>query len=47
MAVIGFVFGMAGLAFAVIANNRLDKLEAKLKDLDILDKDFSSKNGEK
>lgn len=42
MTTIGFVFGLAGLAFALIANKRLNKLEDKLKELNVLDKDFSS-----
>jgi len=42
METIGFVFGLAGLAFAMIANTRLNKLEDKLKELDVLDKDFKS-----
>ncbi len=37
-----FVFGLAGLAFALIANSRINKLEDKLKELDVLDKEFSS-----
>ena len=43
MDTIGFIFGLAGLAFALIANSRLNKLEEKLKELEVLDKDFSSK----
>ena len=31
METIGFVFGLAGLAFALIANSRLNKLEDKLE----------------
>jgi len=42
METIGFVFGLAGLAFAMIANSRLNKLENKLKELNVLDKDFKS-----
>mgnify|MGYP006928174710 FL=1 len=43
MDTIGFIFGLAGLAFALIANSRLNKLEEKLKELEVLEKDFSSK----
>ena len=42
MSSLGFVFGIAGLAFALIANSRLNKIEDKLKELNILDKDFKS-----
>jgi len=42
METIGFVFGLAGLAFAMIANSRLNKLEDKLKELNVLNKDFKS-----
>lgn len=42
METIGFVFGLAGLAFGLIANSRLNKLEDKLKELAVLDKDFKS-----
>jgi len=42
METIGFIFGLAGLAFALIANSRINKIEDKLKELDVLDKDFKS-----
>ncbi len=42
METVGFVFGLAGLAFAFIAIGRLNKLEDKLKELEVLDKDFKS-----
>ena len=42
METIGLIFGLAGLAFAMIANSRLNKLEDKLKELDVLEKDFKS-----
>ena len=45
MGSLGFIFGIVGLAFALIANSRLNKLEDKLKELDVLDKDF--KTGER
>ncbi len=42
MSTIGFIFGLAGLFFALTANSRINKLEDKLKELDVLDKDFKS-----
>ncbi len=42
MEIMGFVFGLAALAFALIANSRLNKLEDKLIELQVLDKDFKS-----
>lgn len=42
MNTLGFIFGIAGLAFGLIANSRLNKLEDKLKELEVLDKDFKS-----
>ena len=42
MTTLGFVFGIAGLAFGFIANSRLNKLEEKLKELEILDTDFKT-----
>jgi hypothetical protein len=42
MGTIGMVFGLAGLVFGLIANSRLNKLEDKLKELHVLDKDFVS-----
>lgn len=42
MGTVSFVFGLAGLAFALIATKRLNKIEDKLKELGVLDKDFSS-----
>jgi len=42
MTTLGFIFGVAGLAFGLIANSRLNKLEDKLKELNVLDEDFSS-----
>ncbi len=42
METIGFIFGLTGFAFAMIANSRLNKLEDKLKELNVLDKDFKS-----
>ena len=42
MTSMGFIFGLAALAFALIANSRLNKLEDKLKELGVLDKNFKS-----
>ena len=45
MEAIGFIFGLAGLSYALKAISRINKLEQKLKELGVLDKDF--KSGEK
>lgn len=42
MEIIGFIFGMTGLAMGILAYFRVDKLEKKLKETGIVDKDFSS-----
>ncbi len=42
MAILGFIFGMTGLSFGLIAYIRLDNLEKQLKESEILDQDFSS-----
>ena len=42
MTALGFIFGMAGLAYAFKAHSRLNKLEDKLKELEVLDQDFQS-----
>ena len=42
METIGFVFGLLGAAFGILAYLRVDKLEKKLKETGIVDKDFSS-----
>jgi len=42
MQTIGFIFGLAGLAFSIMAHSRISKLESKLKELKILDQEFSS-----
>lgn len=43
MSVMGFIFGLAGLAFALTASSRLNRIEEKLKELNILEKDFDSR----
>lgn len=45
METIGFIFGLAGLSYALMATSRINKLEEKLKELGVLDKDY--KSGEK
>ena len=42
MEIIGFIFGLTGLAIGILAYLRVDKLEKKLKETGIVDKDFSS-----
>ena len=42
MEIIGFIFGLTGLAIGILAYFRVDKLEKKLKETGIIDKDFSS-----
>ncbi|NOG46040.1 MAG: hypothetical protein HND50_12435 [Calditrichaeota bacterium] len=42
LGIIGFVFGMSGLSFALISYQRISKLENKLKEIGVLDKDFST-----
>jgi len=42
MEVIGFVFGLAGLSFGLIAYMRIAALEKKLKELGTLPEDFDS-----
>ncbi len=42
MEILGFIFGISGLAIGVLAYLRIDKLEKKLKETGIVDKDFSS-----
>ncbi|MEZ8826092.1 hypothetical protein AB4259_15590 [Vibrio amylolyticus] len=38
----GFTFGIVGFIFGLIAFKRVDKLEKKLKELNVLDQDFKS-----
>jgi hypothetical protein len=40
--IIGMSLGTMGFIFGVIAVGRIDKLEKKLKELNVLDKDFKS-----
>lgn len=42
METIGFIFGLMGLAIGLLAYLRVDKLEKKLKETGIVDKNFSS-----
>jgi len=43
--ILGFIFGLAGLAFGIMSHSRIDKLEKKLKELEVLDQSFSSGQG--
>lgn len=45
MTSLGFIFGIIGAAFGYMAHSRITKLEARLKELNVLDSDFSSGNG--
>lgn len=38
----GFTFGLMGFIFGMIAFRRVDNLEKKLKELNVLDEDFKS-----
>ena len=40
--IIGMSLGAMGFIFGIIAIGRLDKLERKLKELNVLDDDFKS-----
>ena len=40
MTSMGFVFGLAGLVFGLVATSRLNRLEKKLKELGVLDEKF-------
>lgn len=47
---LGFIFGIMGMSmgvmgfiFAIIAKAQIDKLETKLKELDVLDETYNSK----
>lgn len=42
MIAIGFVFGMLGFMFGIIAYSRVGALEKKLKALGVLDPEFTS-----
>ncbi len=45
METIGFIFGLAGAALGIMAHKRMSALEAKLKELKILEEDYSSGEG--
>lgn len=38
----GIMFGMIGVAFALISNSRIDKLEKHLKEKGLLEQNFKS-----
>ncbi|MDX1538351.1 hypothetical protein [Arsukibacterium sp.] len=40
--IIGMSMGTMGLVFGILSISRLDKLEKKLKELDVLSNDFTS-----
>lgn len=42
MDILGFIFGTAALAFGIMAHKRVEALENKLKELEVLDKDYRS-----
>jgi hypothetical protein len=42
MGILGFVFGMMGMSFGLIAFTKVSALEKKLKETGVLDKDFNS-----
>lgn len=42
MEIIGFIFGMGGMAYALMAYHRIGKLENELKRLGVLGGDFCS-----
>ena len=44
MGIIGFVFGMMGMTFGLIAFTRVSALEKKLKETGVLDRDFNSED---
>ena len=41
-AILAFTFGLAGLGFAIKNHERINILEKKLKDFDVIPKEFSS-----
>ncbi|WP_185967971.1 hypothetical protein [Thalassotalea sp. PS06] len=45
MDILGFIFGLCGFSFALMAHKRISKLEEKLKELSVIDQEFDS--GEK
>ncbi len=42
-AIIGFIFGLSGLALATMGHKRIEELENKLKEKEVLEKDYSWK----
>lgn len=40
--VIGMSMGLFGFVFAIISMSKIDKLETRLKELDVLNQDFKS-----
>lgn len=42
MDVVGFAMGIAGLAMALVALYRIENLEKKLKQFDVIPRDFDS-----
>lgn len=45
--VLAFTFALPALAFAIMNHQRLNNLENKLKDFDVIPKEFDSENPEK
>ena len=42
--IIAFTFGLSALAFGIKNHERINTLEKKLKDFDVIPKDFSSES---
>jgi len=40
--IMGVSFGLTGFIFAIVCMKKIDKLEDKLKELDVLHRDFTS-----
>ncbi|WP_411695520.1 hypothetical protein [Glaciecola sp.] len=40
--IIGMSMGITGLAFGVLSMSKIDKLETRLKELNVLNQDFKS-----
>lgn len=47
METMGFTFGILGFVFALNALSRISNLEKKLKDFDVIPRDFSSEKDPK
>ncbi len=45
METIGFIFGLAGVALGIMSQKRIAALELKLKELKVIDEDYSSGEG--